>query len=172
MPHAEKKPGEWSVFDMNAKTPDKDHPGRVAPRMHESRLGLLWALRYNEACYMPEAEARVFLKDKSFKVMNDDDEEVPPLSTDQQQRNLPTVLAPHLCIASLPELTTDALLTRVAQLRGGTRFNSGSTREQIIRFIMDANGAKIPTRNTENVGDGEVDDIGDLEAAAILDRAA
>ena len=173
MPKDKQEAGEWAVFDLNAKQLDPKDNARVLPRHHESRLGVLWALRYNEPCYMPEAEARVFLKDPAFKVVNANGEEVPPLSADQQQRNLPSMLAPNLVIANLAELTTDALLTRVAQLRGGARFNSTSPRERVIAFIIEQQAIRQNvTASAESLADEMVGDIDDREAAAILGKAA
>lgn len=174
MPKDVRKDGEWVVYDLNANAPDPKEPDRVLPRIHASRVGVNWALRHNEACYMPEADARVFLKDPAFKVLNADDEEIPPLSITQQKRNLPTELAPNLVIANLAEINTDALLTRVAQMRGGQRFNSSSPRDKIIAFMIEQHmAASQKSTKTDGIeADGEVGDIDDAEAARILAAAA
>ena len=172
MPRDKQAEGEWQVFDMNANSPDPTDHSRVLPRVHESRLGIKWPLRSNEPCYMPEPEARVFLKDPGFKVLNFDGEEVPPLSLSQRARNLPAVLAPNLVIAALPELTTEALLTRVAQMRGGTRFNSTSPRDRVIDFIMEQETARQAEGRPDGaLADAEVDEVEDEEAARILQAA-
>lgn len=169
MPKDKQAEGEWQVFDLNARNVDPQDHARVLPRHHDSRLGVSWPLRCNEPCYMPEVEARVFLKDPAFKVLNSDGEEVPPLSQDQQSRNLPAVLAPYLVIANLAELTTDALLTRAAQMRGGQHLNSTTPREKLIKFLIERQTSKdAVAKPGESLADGEVDDIHGDEALGIL----
>jgi hypothetical protein len=169
-----RKDGDWAVFDLNAKHLDPNNPGEMLPRVHESRPGVTWPLRANMPCYMPQADARVFLKDPSFKVVNENEDEVPPLVPEQRERNVPAMLSPHMVIANLAELTTDALLTRVAQMRGGARYNSTSSRERVIDFITEQQGLMQAERKDGDagVGDHEVDDIDDAEASRILARAA
>jgi hypothetical protein len=173
MPKDKQEPGEWAVFDLNARSVDPNDHSRVLPRHHDSRLGVSWPLRCNEPCHMPEVEARVFLKDPAFKVVNDEGEEVPPLTVSQQSRNLPAVLAPNLVVASLAELTTDALLTRSAQMRGGQYFNSTTHREKLIKFLIERQTAKDAVlKPGESLADHEMDDLDDADAARMLMRAA
>lgn len=167
MPKDIRAPGEWAVFDRNARYPDPKEPGKFLARIHDSALGISWPLRANEPCYMPEAHARAFLKDQAFRVLNADDEEMASLAQAQQQRRVPTnQLAPHLVVADLHELTTDALLTRAAQMPESRRITSSSTRETIINFLREAHASVSVggAKPGDGAGDGIEQDAGvDIE---------
>src|SRR5579859_6109872 len=105
----EAEEGDWGVYDSIARQID-DKTQEVMPRTHEVRPGRIYKLRFDEPCYMPEADARVFLKEPAFIVLNDEGEKVPSLSKQAQERVQPTKLAPNMVIADMNELTTDALL--------------------------------------------------------------
>lgn len=162
--------GEWSVIDLNARTQDGD--GNTKPRMHESRIGRIWPLRFDRPCYMPEADARMFLKDTAFQVYDADDELVPSLSAQQLSRKLPDKLDPEYCVASLHELTTEALLTRAAQREGGHRFSSATGRDTLINFLVDGQAAMDrATIDRDRLTDGEVDDLDEAAVRKALEGA-
>lgn len=171
--------GEWAVFDMNARNVTEN--GDTKPRVHQSRLGKSWKLYFDKPCYMPEAEARVFLKDPSFRVLNHAGEEVPCLQAAQISRKLPDRLPPDMVVANVAELTMDALLTRAAQRAGGNKFTATSARTAIIDFLID--GVKSDERgalrrlNNDGAAAGgpaeatgmDVDDMDDEMARKMLE---
>jgi len=132
-----KQDGYWAVFDTIARQVD-DKTQEVIPRTHESFAGRQWKLVNHIPCWMPEADARIFLKHPAFTVWNNDEEIVPALHLQAMERKQPETLAPNLVIAELNELTSEALLTRAAQ-RGGHRFSSETRREALILFLLDGN---------------------------------
>lgn len=137
MPHDKQEPGEWSVYDSNARREDPNKPGEVLPRTHESRAGRPWPLRNNKPCYMPEADARVFLRDPAFRVHDEDDNFVPGLAQEALMRKVPTDLAPNLVIADLSELTTSSLVTRANLRTDGQKMSRATDRETLIQFLID-----------------------------------
>lgn len=171
MPGTKKSKGEWGVRDRNARTLADDNTGTVVPRIHEVRPGLTVPLTFDAPCYMREADARVFLKDASFIVTDADDNVVAPLSEAAMRRSAPTELPPNMCVADVNELTSEALLTRAAQLPGGTTFNPNTPREVLIRFIVDDNSGahnKMRPQADQRDDDGEVEDEMDPDAAQKL----
>lgn len=135
-----KQDGYWAVFDTIARQINDDTQ-EVMPRTHESFSGRQWKLRNDIPCWMPEADARIFLKHPAFIVWNGDEEVVPALHLQAMERKQPELLAPNLVIAELNELTSEALLTRAAQ-KGGQRFSSETRREALILFLLDGNTAQ------------------------------
>lgn len=171
--------GDWAVFDSIARQID-DKTQEVMPRAHEPRLGHIYKLRFDLPCFMPESDARVFLKDPAFIVQNAEGDKVPPLSKQAQQRVKPTTLEPNMVIADLNELTTDALLTRAAQRQGGQKFSRETRREALIRFLLDGNAehdhataphrAAIAAPAGDDVGVEDMEEDGE-DAARILEGA-
>ena len=105
MPYDIQKDGEWAVFDTLARQPDPSKPGETLPRVHEARMGMPYPLRFDKACYMPESDARVFLKDPAFRVVDAEDRHVPSLDPAQMSRKTDETLPPEMVIANLAELT-------------------------------------------------------------------
>ena len=163
MTHDVQKDGEWAVFDMNAKEQDPANPGQIKPRVHDARLGQPYALRYDKPCYMPESDARVFLKDPSFKVLDAEGRHVPALDPAQLSRKPPETLAPDMVVANLLELTDEALLTRVAQMPGGYRYNSAAPRDVLIEALI---SGQTPEDAGNDFGD---DEMPPAEAAKLLE---
>lgn len=154
MPFDTQKDGEWAVFDTNARQPDPGKPGETLPRTHEARMGVAYPLRFDKPCYMPESDARVFLKDPAFKVVDADGRHVPSLDPAQMSRVVAETLPPEMVIANLAELTDEALLTRVAQIGGGYRYTSAAPREVLIEALI--SGQTPPDTGTELLPD-EID---------------
>ena len=151
MPFDTQKDGEWAVFDKNARQPDPAKPGETLPRVHEARLGVPYPLRFDKACYMPESDARVFLKDPAFKVVDAEGRHVASLDPAQMSRVVAETLPPEMVIAHLNELTDEALLTRVAQIGGGYRYTSAAPREVLIEALI--TGQTPPDTGTELLPD-------------------
>ena len=158
MPGTTQKAGEWAVWDTNAYQPKEGAVGTVA-RPHEVKPGVIYHLHADEACYMPEAHARVFLKDGAFKVQNEEGEEVTPLLPNALVRTAPVVLPIDQVIAGLHELTIAALVTRAGIRPGGDRFNNGSTRQELIDFLVgEGDEDEQPTRGRQRrIGRDEPD---------------
>lgn len=175
-----KNDGDWAVFDTLARELD-DKTGDTKARVHSSRDGKNYKLYNDKPCWMPEADARVFLKDSAFLVLNNDEEMVPSLNRQALDRKLPERLAANLVIADLNELTAEALVTRAAQKLGGQRFSLDTRREALIRFLADGHieqeRALAPQRripSEQDAGDdGEVEDMdeGDPTVAKMLEGA-
>lgn len=175
-----KNDGDWAVFDTLARELD-DKTGETKPRVHSPREGKNYKLFNDKPCWMPEADARVFLKDAAFLVLNSDEEMVPSLNKQALERKLPERLAANLVIADLAELTAEALVTRAAQKLGGQRFSLDTRREALIRFLADGHVEQERTiaaqrRIPEDVpGDdaGEVEEMdeGDPSVAKMLEGA-
>lgn len=137
MPRDKQEAGEWSVYDSNARREDPAKPGEVLPRIHSSRAGRDWPLRSNAPCYMPESDARVFLRDEAFRVHDEEGILVPHLAQEALLRKVPTELAPNLVIADLSELTTHALVTRANLRTDGQKMSRATDREVLIQFLTD-----------------------------------
>lgn len=167
MPYDKAAPGEWQVFDMNARMLDPTTQ-RTKPRVHESRLGRPWRLTFDEACFMPEEDARVFLKDPAFRVLNADGEEVPSLVAAQLSRKLPDKLDPEMTIAKFDELTTESLLTRAAQRPGGQRFNSTTARRVLVDFLIEGVIRDTKATRSDGVDDESLDNMSPEETARLL----
>lgn len=136
MPFDNQKDGEWAVFDTKARQPDPSKPGETLPRLHEARMGMAYPLRFDKPCYMPEGDARVFLKDPAFKVVDADGRHVASLDPAQMNRTAPAMLPAEMVVAHLNELTDEALLTRVAQISGGYRYTRAAPREVLIEALI------------------------------------
>lgn len=137
-----KQDGYWAVFDTIARQID-DKTQEIIPRTHESFSGRQWKLRNDMPCWMPETDARIFLKHPAFIVWNSDAEVIPALHLQAMERKQPEMLAPNLVIAELNELTGEALLTRAAQKQGGNKFSAETRREALILFLLDGNTAHM-----------------------------
>ena len=135
MPDALKQDGEWTVFDLNAREPDPENRGKFKARIHEARMGVPYALYADLPCYMPESDARVFLRDAAFKVLDAQDRHVPALTEAQLSRAPMQDLPPDMVYANLAELTDEALLTRVALLPGGYKYTSAAPRDVLIEAL-------------------------------------
>jgi hypothetical protein len=166
-------PKLWGVRDINAREVKDD---KVVPRIHEAAPGKTYALVFNEYRKMPEHHARVFLRDPAFEVVDENEMLVRSLSEDTQLRVAPSVLAPHLVIANLDELTAESLSTRAAVKLGGTRFTSATPRDVMIAFLLDAEKAAQSNRRSDGdkISDATVDpwDSDDLKSALEREMAA
>ncbi len=165
-------PKLWGVRDSNAK---QVLDGKVVPRVHEAVPGRTYALTFNEYTKMPEHHARVFLRDPAFEVVDENEMPVRSLSEDTQLRLAPSVLAPHLVIANLDELTGEALATRASVKLGGTRYTSMTPRDVLIAFLLDAEKAAQGLRRSDadRVTDNETEAWAgdDLKSALEIEMA-
>jgi hypothetical protein len=170
--------GDWTVYDTLAREID-EKTQETKSRVHAAREGKNYKLSNDKPCFMPESDARVFLKDSAFVVLNENDEVVPALNAQALDRKLPERLAANLVIADLNELTAEALVTRAAQKLGGQRFSLDTRREALIRFLTDGNveheRAVAPQRQIpQDAGDeGDVEEMeeGDPSVAKMLEGA-
>jgi hypothetical protein len=129
MPRNEAQAGYWSVSDKNART---------ARRTHEVN-GRRYNLDAVEPTYMPQEDARVFLKDAAFEVRDESDVlQLPLPSKEAEGERAVRQLDPDECIARYDELTTAALLARVANRPGGAAIDAAAPREQLIAFLQRA----------------------------------
>lgn len=132
-------PTLWAVFDLNAIKRDPMNPGVFIPRLHQTNTGREVALYATIPCHLPEAEARPFLRDMaSYKVLDAQDQIVVGLTDGQQQRIILERLSSSQVVASLDELTVEALVTRVAMFPGGQHFNVLAPRSRLISFLATA----------------------------------
>lgn len=156
------KEGEWSVTDLNAREIDPTN-GQIKARVHEVRLGVTHALRYDRPCYMPESDARVFLKDPAFRVLDAHGKHIPSLDPAQLSRKPPETLAPDMVVANLAELMDEALLTRVALMAGGHRYSAATPRDVLIEVLI---AGQTPEEAPSDYG---ADDLDDRAAAKMLE---
>lgn len=160
-----KNNGLWAVRDKNAREPGPNND--ILPRKHEILPGVIYPLFFHQDTFMPEGHARRFLKDPSFQVFDQNGDLVAPLSEQALSRAAPKSLAPNEVIATLPELSHAALLTRATMLltgREATKIGAKTSREALIDFILQ--------RNTEIQSDRAGDDnaTADDMTAAELDK--
>ena len=141
----------WAVKDSNARRRDTK-TGAIMPRTHQALSGREYPLTAQEPTYMPEADARGFLKDEAFWVYDQQGNRVLPLATQALLRDVPKKLDPNMVIADLSELTQEALVTRAAQLPGAPGFTHETPRSRLISFITHAqgkvDGANLATDDT------------------------
>lgn len=162
---ADRPDGFWGVRDSNAR--NIDEKGSPLPRRHEVRLGKSYELWLEQETYMPEADARVFLKDAAFIVTDQNGDQVASLSKDALRRTSPNeLLPPNMVVASLEELTATALYTRVAQRprSQGKNFSADSSRDAMIRFLEDEF-----RRDAEGSAPADFDDVGAGTAGGALE---
>lgn len=165
----EKRPGYWSVYDDNAREFILNTE-TVIPRNHQPIIGYSYPLTFNLPCFMPEAHARILLKDVAFRVYDENDVFVPSLSVEAQLRSIPANgLADDQVIATLHELTNESLLTRACMHQGGRNFDRLTPRDDLIDFLID--GGRVATqperRAIGTAADGDLEEMGEDEAAAM-----
>lgn len=154
----DRKPGEWGVIDTNAtarKSPDSDE---LLPRVHEVRPGKRYSLRSDVEVYMPEADARIFLKDAAFVVTDADGNPRKAITEEQLSRVMPqTRLAPNMVIADLNELTDAALKDRVGLTSAGADLPKDADRQTLIDFLSGVFQVGMPRAGgpSEDVLEGE-----------------
>lgn len=134
-------PTFWALFDTNATRMDPE-TGKALPRTHHTITGRRVNLYDDIPYYLPEAEARPFLRDASFRVLDSQDQPVVPLSEDAQRRFVPEQLGANFVIADLAELTAEALATRAAMFPGGEKYNALVARSRLMDFIAGAQGRR------------------------------
>lgn len=154
----ERPKGAWSVKDLNANTMGPD--GSYIPRVHEILLasGAIKRVKLvaDMPAYMPEAEARQFLKDAAFEVENAAGVKVPAITAEQQERVAPSRLSPKAVIAKWDELTDDALLTRAGIRPGFERLPLNPDRTLLIDFLEGSFQALEPDpRRDDDAMEGE-----------------
>jgi hypothetical protein len=128
------------VFDTNATQ---------GPRVHDIN-GRSYSLEAaGQGTKMPLEDALLFLKDKSFIVLDHAGKRMSLRETPEQKygQNLP----PHLAVATLNELSIVALLQRARHMPGGGSFTKAMGKDKLIDFIMA--GKKAPA--APNVVSGE-----------------
>ena len=144
--------GMWSVLDKVAKG---------GPRTHTVN-GEAITLKPGEQKYLPPGVAAKFLSSDSFTVRNEEGDVVSSLSksgVNQAGQVKKFDLGPDEVVASLEELTKDALLGRAARFPGGERL-SKAKREDLITFIQNAreNGVgEMPASSDMSVAEGSVE---------------
>lgn len=141
---AAQDPAMWTVFDSNAKVLDHS-TGQFKARVHEVRPGKSYPLYSDRPTRMPESDARVFLRDESFKVMDAKGNQVLPLKLQAMEREVPKRLEPEFVVAEVQELSTEALVTRAAMFPGGGQYNTETPRAALIRFLISAQRARDAT---------------------------
>lgn len=144
--------GMWSVKDKVAKT---------VARVHTVN-GEAITLKPNEQKYLPPGVAAKFLSSDSFEVRNEEGDIVASLSksgVNQAGQIKKIDLGADEVVASLDELTKDALLGRAARFPGGERL-SKAKREDLIDFIKSAreNGVgEMPASGDSSAAEGSVE---------------
>lgn len=159
MQRNEAQGGFWAVIDKNA---------REKRRVHDAPSGRRYPLDAVEPTYMPKADALVFLRDAAFEVYDENDALQAPLPASEAagERKI-TELAAEECVARYDELTTAALLARVAARPGGASIDTMASREQLIGFLMRApTKVAASPQETARTVPGQPDDI-DTENAAM-----
>lgn len=159
----------WGVKDKNA---NRIKEGKVLERVHEVLPGITYALVFNEFRKMPEAHARVFLKDPSFEVVNAAGVVQKPLDPLTLKRIAPSRLPPDMVIANLDELTTEALFQRATVKAAGEELSSDTSREEMIALIKGEEiRASTASRRETGAGDGDAgsETMDDADAARMLE---
>jgi hypothetical protein len=123
----------WAVYDRNAA------PG--SPRYHQAREnGKLYALKSDEPTFMPEEDARVFLRDPAFVVISSQNVRIPslPEQAKMNQSGSGITLGPDEVVANLSELTYEALLARAGARGGSETLGKRPKRDDLIEFLRRA----------------------------------
>jgi hypothetical protein len=125
---ASNKPaGYWTVFDSLAKD---------TKRVHQPVLGKDYALHATEPCYMPPEHAMKFLCDEAFRVFDDQEravKAVPKVNVEASTGGI--LLQPGQVVATIDELTDNALKARCAQLPKGHTIAASGDRVAMLRHI-------------------------------------
>lgn len=124
--------GNWGVLDTLATK---------GPRIHMPVAGQTYELKSNAFTEMPASHAAKFLSDPSFLVVDETGtrQNSLPRSQSAQAGQAPGLrLGPGETIASLDELTAQALLARAVRLPGGEKFTAKTKRDTLQRFLLDA----------------------------------
>lgn len=111
---------------------------------------------------MPVAEAHKFLIDEAFVVENDEGKRVPPLTLKRDSN----VLAEDEVVATLSELTVEALLKRAHAQVGGEDLRKQNGKPKIVEFLIEKQRAKI-----EAAGSGTVDGIRGTDSGDVMNDA-
>lgn len=136
----------WKVFDKNAHM---RVDGKVVGRIHTAAAGFDYTLFASEGTPMPEEHARVFLRDPAFVVQNEDGDVVASLEAEQMSRKPPEELRPGYVVATVDELSDDALLTRASVLPNGANMTSDTPREMLIDFIVASHTPRRPNASDD-----------------------
>jgi hypothetical protein len=163
------RPAEWGVVDTNAIAlkPGSDE---LMPRIHEVAPGKRYALRADAETFMPEAHARLFLKDPAFIVRDPDGNQVKALTEEQMARVAPQQRLPaNVVIADLTELTDGALKDRAMVHPRAQELPRDPDRALLIDFLQGIHQADAPRRGGNDDAVRELE--GNLEAGS-ADEAA
>lgn len=125
---AANQPAMFSVFDLNA---------REGTRWHDFPGGVRYGLKASEPTPVPEHHALLLLRDSSFRVIDDQGNELTSVEHLAGERDPSRTLAADETIARYAELTKDALLARAVQ-RPGASFTRQSTRDELVEFLTNA----------------------------------
>lgn len=125
---ATEKPAMFQVYDHNA---------RDGVRWHDFPGGVRYGLKAGEATPVPEHHALLLLRDPSFRVIDDQGNELAPIDHINGERDPKRELAKDETIARYAELTKESLLARAVQ-RPGANFTRQSTKDELIEFLMNA----------------------------------
>lgn len=161
--------GKWRVRDTNARVV---HDGKVQGRTHEILPGISYTLYFDTDTPMPEEHARRFLIDEAFIVLTPDGTRLVPFSEQVKSRDLPPSLKANQVVASLDELTHDALMNRSLLKPGAPKFSKRTSREVMIEFLTGAHEAEGEGRRAADGGD-DADDLEEMnpnEVDSLLTR--
>ncbi len=174
-------PEFWAVFDLHANKRKTSDPSERLPRQHQTNAGRIVNMFSDLPCFIPEAEARPFLRDgTSYEVFDQNGDHVLPFSEVAQQRYVPEHLEPDHVVAALHELHIEALIARAAMFPGGSLFHTASPRQRVISFITTAQQQRDRVNSSPDdaplrreaagapMPEVELEDFNDEEAAALV----
>ena len=113
---------------------------------------------------MPEAHAMKFLA-SGFPVVDEKDRSVKGFRKSEPDGSVPA-LAPDEVIASLDELTQEALLVRAQAAPGGEAFKRGAKKSDLIDFLVASGG--LASSDEQPASDPDIEEMGADELHAMF----
>lgn len=160
------KTDQWTVLDRNAIN---------QPRIHKVK-GQAIAFKPGQRVSLDSHVAAAFLSSASFEVLNENGDKVsslPKQSVSQAGVSGGINLEPGQVIASLDELTKEALIARAARIPGGERLNARSSRNDVLAFLQDSDHSTYrAAQSDEPVDDVDVEEIDDEGVKKMLGDGA
>lgn len=131
------------VLDMNAPLDTKRIHEIIVRKVGDHVETKKYSLSSSEATVMPLDHAMMFLKDSAFVVSTMDGEIIQPVPVRDESLPATLKLQPGEVVATLYELSMEALFKRVKIVAGSQHIGADASREDMITFLMNSKAIKV-----------------------------